>query len=109
MEQFYDKHYIRVDASNRITSGFSDAFEQPEETDICINQEGGRHFELLGQINPPLVDMQGCHLYKYEGGVVQGTTADEKKAELEVLPKQPESLEEKVNNLTIALSNMIGA
>lgn len=35
------KHYIRLDSVGRVIKGFSDAFEQPEETDICINEDGG--------------------------------------------------------------------
>lgn len=62
---YYNKHYIKLDANNCIIKGFSDAFEQPEETDICINQEGGRHFELLGQVNPSLLDDYGCPEYKF--------------------------------------------
>lgn len=75
---YYNKHYIRLDTNNRIIKGFSDAFEQPEEQDICINQEGGRHFELLGQVNPLLTNMDGSHLYKYEdGNIVEITEAEQ--------------------------------
>jgi hypothetical protein len=62
-----NKHYIRLDGTT-IVKGFSDAFETPLETDICIG-ECGRHFELFGEVNPQLQDMNG-YLYKYVDGVV---------------------------------------
>ena len=36
MTEFYNKHYIRLDG-NVVIKGFSDAFETPLDTDICIN------------------------------------------------------------------------
>ncbi|BCK01707.1 hypothetical protein [Anaerocolumna chitinilytica] len=87
MEGFYNKHYIRLDTNNCIIKGFSDAFEQPEENDNCINQEGGRHFELLGQVNPSLISLSGVHLYKYSNGVIVETTEAERAAELAAMPK----------------------
>jgi hypothetical protein len=59
------KHYIRLDENNNIIYGFSDAFEQTQENDICINENGERHFELLGIVNPSLVTMDGIYLYQY--------------------------------------------
>lgn len=93
--EFYYKHYIRVDEDNRIIKGFSDAFEQPEEQDICINQEGSRHFELLGVINPSLFDSAGCHLYKYTDEIITETTEEERAVEVEEKPrdKTPEELQ----------------
>ena len=61
------KHYIVIDQQNRVLRGFSDDFEQPDESAICINEDGGRHFELNGVINPPMVDMFGVPLYKFDG------------------------------------------
>ncbi len=85
---FYYKHYIKVDENNYVIKGFSDAFEQPGNDDICINQEGGRHFELLGNVNPILFDVTGFHLYKYKDGVITETTEEEKAAELAVKPRE---------------------
>ena len=53
MEEFFNNHFIRVDERNRIVRGFSDVPEfnipppQPKETDILINDKGGRHFRLI--------------------------------------------------------------
>lgn len=80
--EFYNKHYIRLDTENRIIKGFSDAFEQPIDGDICINKQGGRHFELLGVVNPLLMDMQGIYLYKYVDGVIKERTTEEIQADI---------------------------
>lgn len=86
------KHYIRVDDQNRIIKGFSDAFEEPLETDICVNEDGGRHFKLNNAVNPPLTDVEGIYLYKYDNGIVErtpmeleGDRAPQPKSEFEVL------------------------
>ena len=64
------KHYILTDESGRIVRGFSDDFEQPTDGAICINEDGGRHFELDGVINPPMTDYNGVPLYSFDGGKV---------------------------------------
>lgn len=103
MEEVYNKHYITVDAENRITNGFSDAFRQPTEADICINEEGGYQFRLLYLVydpsyellyhhhesveNPPLFDFKDMiPLYKYEGGYVRLRTEEEIEADRAELP-----------------------
>lgn len=88
MMEFYNKHYIRV-IDGIVTKGFSDAFEEPTETDICINEKGGRHFEIDGQINPPMFDENFCHLYRYDG-TLRKATEDELKAEREENYVEPE-------------------
>lgn len=84
--EFYNKHYIRLDEHNRIIKGFSDAFEEPLETDICINENGGRHFELGGCVNPNLVNEYWCHLYIYEDGEVREATRKELEEEQTSFP-----------------------
>ena len=61
------KHFITTDETWRVLRGFSDDFEQPEASAICINEDGGRHFELDGVINPPMMDYNGVPLYKLDG------------------------------------------
>lgn len=80
---FYNKQYIRTDSIGNILRGFSDAFEQPQAGDICINERGGYQFRLFpgGEENPPITDMQGCHLWRYENGQVRAATAEEIAAE----------------------------
>lgn len=58
------RHYIRIDGEI-IIHGFSDAFETPLNTDICINENGGRQFELLGETNPAMTNANGTHRFRY--------------------------------------------
>tara|TARA_R110002020_G_scaffold13283_6_gene48135 strand:- start:11898 stop:12485 length:588 start_codon:yes stop_codon:yes gene_type:complete len=53
------KHYIEIDNDNYITKAFSDAFEQPTDTSICVNEKGSRHFHL------ELINNRGEFKYKY--------------------------------------------
>ena len=68
----FNRHYIRV-VNGIITKGFSDAFEEPIETDICINENGGRHFEINGVINPPLINEEELHIYRYDTKIQKAT------------------------------------
>ena len=68
-----NKHYVRLDENNFIIKGFSDAFEQPLETDICINENGGRHFTMFDEINPSLQTIDGFQKYKYVNGEILNT------------------------------------
>lgn len=80
MDEYYNKHYIRCDADNRIIDGFSDAFRSPTEDAICINEQGGYQFRLFrdGEENPALYDFETMlPLYKYEDGKVMHRTEDE--------------------------------
>lgn len=40
------KHYIRINENNEIIKSFSTDFEQPEQDDICVNEDGDRHYNL---------------------------------------------------------------
>lgn len=88
-----NKHYIRVDSNNFIIYGFSDAFEQPQNTDIYIH-EGDRHFELNGQINPPLFN-EGVPIFKRDGQNIINLTYTDIQVYKDSLPKAEPSLEEK--------------
>lgn len=90
----YNKHYIRIDARNRIIHGFSDAFEQPRDGDICVDEQGGRHFELFSEINPPLLSELGISLYAWKGNKAVKRSDAEIQADIDVLPKseQPDDL-----------------
>lgn len=86
---FYNKHYITADEQGRIVHGFSDAFRQPQEADICINEQGGYQFRLFpgGEENPALFDWDGrIPLYVYEDGAVRARTQEELQADREALP-----------------------
>lgn len=82
------KHYIRLDSAGRIIKGFSSAFEQPQDSDICINEQGGYQFRLEpgGAENPTLANYDGIPLYKYEGDAVAARSTDEIEADRAALP-----------------------
>jgi len=82
------QHYIRIDENKNIIYGFSTAFEQPLEADICINEDGSRHFELFGVINISLTDEKGIRLYKYTDKV-EKRTEDEIQADLDIINSKP--------------------
>lgn len=75
-----NRHYIRTDESGNILLGYSDAFVQPQEGDICINECGGRHFSLDGEINPNFRDGNGICTFLF-GGKVRRKTEEEIAAE----------------------------
>ena len=108
-----NKHYIRVE-NGIVVKGFSDAFEIPLETDICINENGGRHFEIDGEINPPLYDEKLCHIYRYDSELRKATAEEleaewqeikpeEQPSEVEKLQAQVAALEEELTNTQLAL------
>lgn len=94
MEQFYNKHYIKVDSSNRVVEGWSDGPHRDKDTAnaICINDKGGYQFRINGgEENPPLFDWNDMiPLYKYEGGEVVKRTEEEIEADRANLPKPEE-------------------
>lgn len=71
------KHYVMVNNNGVILCGFSDDFEQPDTSAICINEDGGRHFELNGVVNPPIMDEQCRYRYKLMDGAVVERTPEE--------------------------------
>ena len=97
MEDFYNKHYITVDDAGRILDGFSDAFSDPGENDICINERGGYQFRIFpgGEENPRLREGHGVPLYKYVGGAVIERTRKEIDADLVLLPEPEPTADEK--------------
>ena len=99
MDEFYNKHYIRIREDGCIVDGFSDAFRQPAMDAICIHEQGGYQFRLFpgGEENPALFDWESMiPLYKYEGGEVVKRTEEEmetEKAAIPVTPPQPTQLD----------------
>ena len=105
MEFFYNKHYVRIREDGCIVDGFSDAFRQPADTDICINEQGGYQFRLFpgGEENPNLYHWpHRVPLYKYEDGTVVRRTKEEIEADIaaisvpEPVPTQLDRVEAQV-------------
>lgn len=76
MEDFYNKHYIRIRGDGCIIDGFSDAFREPTEDAILLNEQGGYQFRLFegGKENPSLFNLDGMiPLYRWDGEVIPRT------------------------------------
>jgi hypothetical protein len=96
-----NNHYIRVDESGNIVAGFSDAFEEAQEGDICIAEGVGRQFELLGVVNPPLKTMKGVPLFQWTGAEAANREAEEIEAEEAALPPPTPSAQDDLLSMTV--------
>ena len=94
----FNKHYIRVE-NTIVVKGFSDAFETPFETDICINEKGGRHFEIDGEINPSLFNEDGIHIYRYDTKLRKATDEEINSEYESIKPEEPISEEDLILEL----------
>lgn len=99
MEEFYNKHYIRIGSESCIIDGWSDGVlsgRKPTYEDICINEQGGYQFRLLpdGEENPPLFDgISDIPLYKWDGKKVVPRTEQELAADREAYQTEQERLD----------------
>ena len=100
------KHYIITDEVGHVLRGFSDDFEQPDTNAICINEDGGRHFELNGVINQPMTDYNGVPLYKFIDGQIVERTPAELEADKPIIVPIP-TIEERTEALENALLELI--
>jgi len=96
------KHYIRANENKHIVHGFSTVFEQPLETDICINEDADRHFELLDEVNPPLKDKNGIFRFKQYYNNPTLRTDEDKQPELLIVIR-----ENQINTINIACKKSI--
>ena len=99
------KHYVIIDETGCILRGFSDDFEQPDANAICINEDGGRHFELNGVINPPMTDYNVVPLYKFDGKKVIARTKLQLEADKPVVISVP-TIEERVQVIELAVKEL---
>ena len=105
MDMYYNKHYIKVDSSNRIVDGFSDAFREPAEDSICINEQGGYQFRLFsdGEENPCLFDWNGMiPRYRWDGEIIKRT---EEEIEAERAIASAPSAEQQIAQLKTQLTS----
>ena len=100
------KHYVITDELGRVLRGFSDDFEQPDANAICICEDGGRHFELNGVINQPLIDINGVSLFKFYGGKVVARSQEELEVDKPIIVPVP-TIEERTEALENALLELI--
>lgn len=108
MESFYNRHFIKCREDGCIVDGFSDAFRQPEDTDICINEQGGYQFRLFpgGEENPCLLDWDDMiPLYRWDGEVLRRTEEEiEAERAAIVRPVPPPTDKERISALEEALA-----
>lgn len=74
-----NKHYYRVNAEGFIVYGFSDAFEQPLESDVLVDS-GGRQF------NPTVRNERGQYMFKVVDGEIVERSQEELDEEYSELP-----------------------
>lgn len=98
LEEICNKHYITIDCNNKIIDGFSNAFKNPLNTDICINNEGRYQFRLSidGLENPPLFNEYNIPIYKWSGKEVVKRTDEEIQLDIKSFPRPEPSIEEKL-------------
>ena len=98
-----NKHYIKIDSNGLITEAFSDTFRTPDNDCICINEQGGRHFQINGVINPSLVDADGFFVFKWNGTEIVNATKEEQPEKLAELARQEfkQQREVALRNLTV--------
>lgn len=87
---FFQRYYIRTGVNNVIVHGFSDAFEQPQNDDILINERGeGTQFRLFpgGEENPSLFHTEHMiPLYKWDESKNEVIVRTEEEMQEEMLP-----------------------
>ncbi|MBU7316237.1 hypothetical protein [Paenibacillus oleatilyticus] len=91
------KHYLRTDAADLVIHGFSSAFEIPERTDICIDENAGRHFTI--QLRNERLQCK----YKWLSGELAERSQEELDAEWAARPVAQMTPEEKIASLTAQL------
>ena len=114
MDEYYNKHYIKPDSSNRIIGCWSDGPHPDRDTTnaICISDKGGYQFRLFpdGEENPPIYDADGIPLYKWDGQAVVKRTAEEIAADRAAIPAPPPSemelLRQEVAKLSVENAQM---
>jgi len=111
MNEYFNSHYIRVDTNSNVMHGFSDAFEQPQPSDILINAEGGRHFRLVpeGTDNPPLHNLNGVPLYRWDGEQVVARSVDEIKVYTPSRVEPLLTIENRVQTLEKSMRELVKA
>ncbi|NHN31119.1 hypothetical protein G9U52_14870 [Paenibacillus sp. S3N08] len=98
------KHYIRINENSLIIKRFSSAFEQPEGGDICVNEDGGRHY------NDPVTNERGQYdrqwIYEEDGPRSQ-TDLDAEWDTRPPAPPTPEQVsEQRIADLEMAIADI---
>ena len=87
------KHYIRINEQGILVKRFSDAFEQPQSSDICVAEDVGRHY------NAPVHNERGQFAFQWNGMGEEARSQAELDSEWGPRPPVPPSIEDKVAQL----------
>lgn len=96
-EEFYNNYYLETREDGAIVDAWSDGPFGGRDTEGYIQfGQGGYQLRLTvdgveTEENPPLFDMDGIPLYKYENGKIKRRTAEEIEQEREAIPVPPPS------------------
>jgi len=100
-------HYIRTNEAGEIIHGFSDAFEQPQDGDILVLENGPRHFHEAWP--EPLRNERGQYRFRWVNGQRVERSQEELDAEWAARPPEPPSLADRIAYLEeLELMRMIG-
>jgi len=101
------KHYIRTNEAGTVVHGFSDAFEQPQDGDILVLENGPRHFHEAWPES--LRNERGQYRFRWVNGQRVERTQEELDVEWSQRPPEPPSLEERIKvTEDMILSMMLG-
>ena len=101
------KHYIRISEAGIIIHGFSDAFEQPQDGDILVLENGPRHFHEVWP--EPLTNERGQFRFKWADGQIVERSQKELDAEWAQRPPEPPSIQQRVEAAEQALIALMEA
>jgi len=91
------RHYIRLNEDGLIIKRFSDAFDNPQEGDICVKDDADRHY------NDPVMSVRGQYISKWVNGEEVLRTQGELDAEWVARPPSPPTLQERLEAAEQAL------
>lgn len=95
MNEFYNKHYITVDAQNRVTDAWSDGPNPDKDTTgaLLVTDQGGYQFRFDrgGEENPALYTSDGIPLYRWDGERIMLRSKAEIEEDRAAIPVPPPS------------------
>jgi hypothetical protein len=100
-------HYIRTNEAGIVIHGFSDAFEQPQDGDILVLENGPRHFHEAWP--EPLRNERGQYLFRWIDGQCVERSQEELDAEWAQRPPGPPTLQQRLEAAEQALIALMEA
>jgi len=97
-------HYQRVNEAGEIILGFSDAFEQPQDGDILVLEDGPRHHHEA--FPETYVNERGQYRFRLVDGQQVAKTQEELDAEWSQRPPDPPTVQQQLDELTLALADI---